>query len=43
MRVIRKGLGLDPHYTNMHVGLARTLWKKGRAAEALLDRIKERA
>jgi tetratricopeptide (TPR) repeat protein len=32
--MFRKGLDLDPHYTNMRVGLARTLLKKGRAAEA---------
>jgi tetratricopeptide (TPR) repeat protein len=32
--MFRKGLELDPHYTNMRVGLARTLWKKGRTAEA---------
>jgi len=32
--MFRKGLELDPRYTNMRVGLARTLWKKGRAAEA---------
>ena len=32
--MFRGGLELDPHYTNMRVGLARTLWKKGRAAAA---------
>jgi len=32
--MFRKGIELDPHYTNMRVGLARTLWKKGRTAEA---------
>ena len=32
--MFRKGLELDPHYTNMRVGLARTLWKKGRTADA---------
>jgi len=32
--MFRRGLELDPHYTNMRVGLARTLWKKGRAADA---------
>jgi len=32
--MFRKGLELDPHYTNMRVGLARTLLKKGRTAEA---------
>jgi tetratricopeptide (TPR) repeat protein len=32
--MFRRGLDLDPHYTNMRVGLARTLWKKGRAADA---------
>ncbi len=32
--MFRKGLELEPHYTNMRVGLARTLWKKGRTADA---------
>lgn len=32
--LFRKGLDLDPHYTNMRIGLARTLSKKGRAADA---------
>ena len=32
--MFRKGLELDPHNTNMRMGLARTLWKQGRAAEA---------
>ncbi len=32
--MFRKGLELDPHYTNMRIGLARTLSKKGRAADA---------
>jgi tetratricopeptide (TPR) repeat protein len=32
--LFRKGLELDPHYTNMRIGLARTLSKKGKAAEA---------
>jgi endonuclease-3 len=32
--MFRKGLELDPHYTNMRVGLARSLLKKGRAADA---------
>lgn len=32
--MFRKGLALDPHYTSLRVGLARTLLKKGRAAEA---------
>jgi tetratricopeptide (TPR) repeat protein len=35
--MFRKGLELDPHNTNMHLGLARTLWKKGRAADARLQ------
>jgi predicted Zn-dependent protease len=30
----RKGLGLDPHFTAMRVGLAKTLLQRGRAAEA---------
>lgn len=30
----RRGLALDPHFTTMRVGLARTLLKRGRAAEA---------
>src|SRR6266568_4047266 len=32
--LFRKGLELDPHYTNMRLGLARTLLKKGRGADA---------
>ena len=32
--MFRKGLELDPHYTNMRLGLARTLLKKGRTADA---------
>jgi hypothetical protein len=32
--MFRRGLKLDPHYTNMRVGLARTLSKKGRTADA---------
>ena len=32
--MFRRGLELDPHYTNMRVGLARTLWKQGRSADA---------
>jgi tetratricopeptide (TPR) repeat protein len=32
--MFRKGLELDPHYTNIRVGLARTLLKKGRTADA---------
>src|SRR2546422_41940 len=32
--LFRKGLEIDPHYTNMRLGLARTLWKKGRGADA---------
>jgi tetratricopeptide (TPR) repeat protein len=32
--MFRKGLELDPHYTNMRVGLARTLLRKGQTAEA---------
>jgi tetratricopeptide (TPR) repeat protein len=32
--LFRKGLELDPHYTNMRIGLARTLSKKGKTAEA---------
>lgn len=32
--MFRRGLELDPHYTNMRVALARTLWKKGRTADA---------
>ena len=32
--MFRKGLGLDPHYTSMRLGLARTLLKKGRTADA---------
>ena len=32
--LFRRGLELDPHYTNMRLGLARTLWKKGRGADA---------
>jgi tetratricopeptide (TPR) repeat protein len=33
-RMFRTGLGLDPRFTGMRVGLARTLIKKGRVAEA---------
>jgi tetratricopeptide (TPR) repeat protein len=33
-QMFRDGLGLDPKYTNMRVGLAKTLIKKGRIAEA---------
>src|SRR5262245_43340663 len=33
-RMFRAGLALDPRFTGMRVGLARTLIKKGRAAEA---------
>ena len=32
--MFRKGLEIDPHYTTMRVGLARTLLKKGHAADA---------
>lgn len=32
--MFRKGLELDPRYTNMRLGLARTLLKKGRTADA---------
>ena len=32
--MFRKGLEIDPHYTTMRVGLARTLLEKGRTAEA---------
>jgi Tfp pilus assembly protein PilF len=32
--MFRKGLELDPRYTNMRLGLARTLLKKGRKADA---------
>ena len=32
--MFRRGLELDPHYTNMRLGLARTLLKKGRTADA---------
>jgi tetratricopeptide (TPR) repeat protein len=32
--MFRKGLEIDPHYTNMRLGLARTLAKKGQAVEA---------
>lgn len=32
--MFRKGLGLDPKFTGMRVGLAKTLIKKGRFAEA---------
>ncbi len=32
--LFRKGLEIDPHYTNMRLGLARTLLKKGRGADA---------
>lgn len=40
-RLFRKGLSLDPHFTGMRVGLARTLIKGGRRAEARreLDRV----
>jgi ABC-type nitrate/sulfonate/bicarbonate transport system permease component len=33
-RMFRKGLELAPHFTGMHVGLAKTLVKEGRIAEA---------
>jgi tetratricopeptide (TPR) repeat protein len=33
-RMFRTGLGLDPRFTGMRVGLARTLIKQGRVAEA---------
>ena len=33
-RMFRKGLELAPHFTGMRVGLARTLVKEGRIAEA---------
>lgn len=33
-RMFRKGLALDPKFTGMRVGLAKTLIKKGRVAEA---------
>jgi tetratricopeptide (TPR) repeat protein len=33
-QLFRTGLGLDPTFTSMRVGLAKTLLKKGRAAEA---------
>ena len=33
-QMFRKGLALDPRFTDMRVGLARTLIKKGRMAEA---------
>jgi tetratricopeptide (TPR) repeat protein len=33
-KLFRTGLGLDPTFTSMRVGLAKTLLKKGRAAEA---------
>ena len=32
--MFRQGLGLDPRYTSMRLGLARTLLKKGRPADA---------
>jgi tetratricopeptide (TPR) repeat protein len=32
--LFRRGLDLDPHYTNMRLGLARTLSKKGRVVDA---------
>jgi len=32
--MFRKGLELDPRYTNMRLGLARTLLKKGHTADA---------
>jgi tetratricopeptide (TPR) repeat protein len=32
--MFRKGLELDPHFTAMRVGLAKTLVRRGRAAEA---------
>ena len=32
--LFRKGLEIEPHYTNMRLGLARTLWKKGRIVDA---------
>lgn len=32
--MFRQGLGLDPRYTTMRLGLARTLLKKGRTADA---------
>src|SRR5438105_1115317 len=32
--LFRKGLEIDPHYTNMRLGLARTRLKKGRGADA---------
>jgi tetratricopeptide (TPR) repeat protein len=32
--MFRRGLDLDPHHSNMRVGLARTLWKGGRGADA---------
>jgi tetratricopeptide (TPR) repeat protein len=37
--LFRRGLELDPHYTNMRVGLARTLWKKGRGVDAQREAI----
>ena len=45
-QMFRKGLALDPKFTGMRVGLARTLIKKGRIAEAraeLLSVLDERA
>ena len=33
-KLFRTGLGLDPTFTSMRVGLAKTLLKKGRVAEA---------
>jgi len=32
--MFRKGLALDPHFTGMRVGLAKTLIRRGRTAEA---------
>jgi hypothetical protein len=32
--MFRTGLGLDPKFTGMRVGLAKTLIKKGRTADA---------
>ena len=32
--MFRKGLELDPHFTALRVGLAKTLIRRGRAAEA---------
>ncbi len=33
-KLFRTGLGLDPTFTSIRVGLAKTLLKKGRVAEA---------